>query len=180
MILDASATPCLSPQVQTSLEEYWDLFHPVPALNGVTPVMPFDAAHLILDATYNALGNEDLLRLVDLETKTKAHCRTGNTTETDVLVDRVLEVEREASGGGAIGDFERSLHHNVCAVVVNLAADVASTIRLGCFGLQCGCFGSGCFGFRARGREKTATHLLPPGSRGQACDADAILSLIHI
>ena len=50
------------------------------------------------------------------------------------FVDRVLEVEREASGGGAIGDFERSLHHNVCAVVVNLAADVASTIRLGCFG----------------------------------------------
>ena len=40
----------------------------------------------------------------------------------------------EASGGGAIGDFERSLHHNVRAVVVNLAADVASTIRLGCFG----------------------------------------------
>jgi len=50
------------------------------------------------------------------------------------FVDRVLEVEREAQGGGAIGDFERSLHHNVCAVVVNLAADVASTIHLGCFG----------------------------------------------
>ena len=68
MTLDASATACLSPQVQTSLEEYWDLFHPVPALNGVTPEMPLDAGSLILGATYNALGNEDLLQHVDLET----------------------------------------------------------------------------------------------------------------
>ena len=69
MILDASATACPSPQVQTSIEEYWDLFHRVPALfQGAPPKMPFDAAHLILDATYTALGNEDLLQHVDLET----------------------------------------------------------------------------------------------------------------
>ena len=68
MILDESATACPSPQVQTSIEEYWDLFHPVPALNGVTPEMPLDAGSLILGATYNALGNEDLLQHVDLET----------------------------------------------------------------------------------------------------------------
>ena len=68
MILDASATACPSPQVQTSIEEYWDLFHPVPGLNGVQPEMPFDAALLILDASYTALGNEDLLQHVDLET----------------------------------------------------------------------------------------------------------------
>ena len=68
MILDTSSTACPSPQVQTSIEEYWDRFHTVPALNGVLPENPFDAAHLILDATYTALGNEDLLQHVDLET----------------------------------------------------------------------------------------------------------------
>ena len=69
MILDESATACPSPQVQTSIEEYWDLFHVAPSRgHDVPPVMPFDAAHLILDATYTALGNEDLLQHVDLET----------------------------------------------------------------------------------------------------------------
>ena len=32
------------------------------------PEMPYDAALLILDASYTALGNEDLLQHVDLET----------------------------------------------------------------------------------------------------------------
>ena len=50
------------------------------------------------------------------------------------FVDRVLEVEREAAGHAPIGAVERSLHHNVCTIVVNLAADAASTFRLGCFG----------------------------------------------
>ena len=68
MILDESATACPSPQVQTSIEEHWGRFHPVPALNGVRPEMPLDAGSLVLGATYNALGNEELLRLVDLET----------------------------------------------------------------------------------------------------------------
>ena len=63
MISDASATACPSPQVQTSIEEYWDLFHPV-----CQAEMPFDAALLILDASYTALGNEDLRQHVDLET----------------------------------------------------------------------------------------------------------------
>ena len=68
MTLDASATACLSPQVQTSLEEYWDLFHPVAApQQAAPPPNSFDAELLILDASYTALGNEDLLRLVDLE-----------------------------------------------------------------------------------------------------------------
>ena len=30
-------------------------------------------------------------------TQTKAHCRTGNTTETDIIVDRVLEGTDEAN-----------------------------------------------------------------------------------
>ena len=69
MILDASVTACPSPQVQTLIEQHWDRFHPVQALNnGVPPAMPFDAALLILDASYTALGNEDLLQHVDLET----------------------------------------------------------------------------------------------------------------
>ena len=69
MILDESATACPSPQVQTSIEEYWDLFHPVLGPNGgVLAEMPFDAALLILDASYTALGNEDLRQHVDLET----------------------------------------------------------------------------------------------------------------
>ena len=68
MILDESATACPSPQVQTSIEEYWDLFHPVAApQQAAPPPNSFDAALLILDASYTALGNEDLLRLVDLE-----------------------------------------------------------------------------------------------------------------
>ena len=96
MILDESATACPSPQVQTSIEEHWGRFHPVPALNGVRPEMPLDAGSLVLGATYNALGNEELLRLVDLETKTKACCRTGNSTETKLVVDHVLEGTEEA------------------------------------------------------------------------------------
>ena len=69
MILDASSRACPSPQVQKALEENWDRFHPVaPPHRGAPPEMPFDAASLILGATYNALGNEDLLQHVDLET----------------------------------------------------------------------------------------------------------------
>eukprot|EP00629_Pelagomonadales_sp_RCC1024_P017621 CAMPEP_0119262070 /NCGR_PEP_ID=MMETSP1329-20130426/1910_1 /TAXON_ID=114041 /ORGANISM="Genus nov. species nov., Strain RCC1024" /LENGTH=323 /DNA_ID=CAMNT_0007261679 /DNA_START=73 /DNA_END=1041 /DNA_ORIENTATION=+ len=50
------------------------------------------------------------------------------------FVDRVLDVEREAGTGAKVGDMERTLHHNVCTIVVNLMADVASTVRLDCFG----------------------------------------------
>ena len=53
------------------------------------------------------------------------------------FVDRVLEVEREATSGGeagAAGAVERALHDNVAAIVVNLLADAASTFRLDCFG----------------------------------------------
>ena len=68
VVLDASATACPSPQVQTALEKHWGRFHQLRA--GVTPPpeMPFDPASLILAATYTALGNEDLLQHVDLET----------------------------------------------------------------------------------------------------------------
>ena len=46
----------------------------------------------------------------------------------------MLDVEREAGNGSRVGDVERALHHNVCTIVVNLMADVASTVRLDCFG----------------------------------------------
>ena len=68
MILDASATACPSPQVQTALEKHWGRFHQQRAGPNAPPGMPFDPASLILDATYNALGNQDLLQHVDLET----------------------------------------------------------------------------------------------------------------
>ena len=72
MISDTAATACPSPQVQKSLEGNWDRFHPVPTQgHDAPPVMPFDGASLILNASYNALGNEALLRLVDLETKVR-------------------------------------------------------------------------------------------------------------
>ena len=68
MILDASATACPSPQVQTALEKHWGPFHQQRAGPNAPPEMPFDPASLILDASYTALGNEDLCPHVDLET----------------------------------------------------------------------------------------------------------------
>ena len=96
-----------------------------------------DDAHGFVAASLSARPprhRRDATCRVDEERSPRAGKVRVDEERVRAFVDRVLEVEREASGCGAIGDFERSLHHNVCAVVVNLAADVASTIRLGCFG----------------------------------------------
>ena len=69
-----------------------------------------------------------------VETRVKAAGVRVDARSVRAFVDRVLEVEREAAGHAPIGAVERSLHHNVCTIVVNLAADAASTFRLGCFG----------------------------------------------
>ena len=51
------------------IKGHWDRFHVAPTRgHDAPPVMPFDAALLILDASYTALGNEDLRQHVDLET----------------------------------------------------------------------------------------------------------------
>jgi hypothetical protein len=89
VILDASATVCPSPQVQTSIEKHWDNFHAVPAANNTSTKMPLDAPLLILGASYNAYGNADLLQHVDLATKVRIPvCRStrGRARERRVRV----------------------------------------------------------------------------------------------